>query len=235
MRKIMKKILFIILFFPLLPTLAWSGIIVIGQPAGCSTPSLGANMTEGYEGTGYEESWTEISSPNEDYDITGISPPSGACSQGFYVTVSGGAEQGARYDHGSTHDVDTTALTIKVHIYLSGGYSGDGLYLGSWGNSTTVTTNQCAYLWLRDNSGTAEVRASGSTNSSWIALTDDTWHEITLVLATTPANSTVKVDSGSEQGFTRWSNDVRYHFVGAVESANTADNGTVVIYDLYNY
>lgn len=233
--KIKKKILLFILIACLF-LLTGIGPVIFNShnrlsESACSTPSQGANFTEGFEGVGYENSWTEpTGTVNEDY--TGLAYN---CSESAYVDSADSADY-AMHDHGSSLDIDTTSMDYVFYfriITIPG--DGDALAWASAGSTTNPTdTTKTFSLNINNSSGTVTVRADGqSSSSSTETVVANTWYKMTVHLDTTPASSYMQIDSGSQRTFTRFSNDPRYFFLGALNTG--AGESIEIAYDLFSY
>jgi hypothetical protein len=196
-------------------------------------------MTEGFEDTGYENTWTErgAAGGDEDYSLPGT-PPTGGCSQGLYFNVNEAADWSV-YDHGSALDTGSTIVTVEFYVRLVTTVgTGDSFYIYSFGtSSTSYTTGSIARITIQENGGDIEVQAWGSVASSnWITLPNPTttYNKITLVMHTTAASSYIAVNDGTQETFTRGTNSAtQYHHLGAV-SAGTGDTAQMV-FDLFEY
>ena len=185
-----------------------------GEAAGCSTPTTGDELNEGFTGTGYENSWTESGSGtiDEDFTLSGT-PPSGSCTEGLNI-VSSESSDISYWDNGSTIAF-TNDIDYVCEIYIDSKTLTNYTYsrIIAWSNVTTNVINSVQIV----NVDGYTLRGAGSGNSTGVTFSDDTWLTVTMHLDATPASSYFQCsgcDDETQKTFTRTDTVSRYLVLG---------------------
>lgn len=205
----------------------------VAEAGGCTTPTTGDEMNEGFLGSGFENSgswgaWSDYEgTPNEDFTLSGT-PPTGSCTEGMNVNVSA-ANAIAQRDRGSA--IDQTAVSTQYYfsIYVDSitidAFTGAGLI--SWGASTTPATSVLAGTYISYQGGPIRLQSYGATHSDPVEISPDTWYEVIVTTDTAggATGSTMEVVGVSTVTFQRGSNNGRYFFAGInnIEAGESAD------------
>lgn len=173
---------------------------------------------EGFETPGYENSWAETGTVDDQADTSALTSnkPVGACDVGFSVSVSGSAKY-ATHDLGS-HQAQP--VDLYCYIYPTGITDGD-LYsiIGFNANAPAGET----HVNFRRAGSTYEVRVVADTVTAFQAINVDSWNLIQLHVE--GASSYLKVNGGSEIAFTATAFTTRYISIGQL-TASIANAGT---------
>ena len=203
-----------------------------GGTDSCVTPSDGNTLNEGFVDTGYENTWNETGSPDEDYTLSG-SPPADSCTEGLQTNV----DEYTYWDNGSsvaldTNDVDITAEIYFDNITISGTNEAGAILL--WDDDTNPNDDAewAGRFRIEEDSGGFRIFAEGSVDSSKVNLSLDTWYTLKMHLdGLTPADSYFTIDEGTacdqpdDCKFTRQDvNPGRYMFLGESSGFEVADD-----------
>jgi hypothetical protein len=197
------------LFFLFVPMVALAGmggpiglqLIAASTVAegGCTTPTTGNELNEGFIGTGYENTWNETVAAghtlDEDYTLSGT-PPTDSCTEGLRVTVDGAGLTYTRWDRGSTIDVSETDIDFTFDLYIESwdiaayGYAP----LVSFSSGTDPTTGYPVRIRLRNNAGALQIEATST--GTRVGISTETWYTVTLHIDADGANHYFTVVGG---------------------------------------
>jgi hypothetical protein len=161
-------------------------------------------VTESFEGTGYENTWTEtVGDGVVDEDSTDITPPTGGGSQTLKIqTASPDYDAATRYDTGSGREVSYTRLYI--YIGAEGLANGESIRVACATGTDTQTGRRWELilkqiaaklsfrLWVYDNGAISEKDQSGDIVTA-------TWYKVEIKLDRTGTAWEWKID-GSVEG-----------------------------------
>jgi len=200
------KNLFGFLLLALMPCLVgWSYVgETVATSAECSTPQDGNEMNEGFLGTGYENTWTETIGTNgtvdEDYTLSS-GWTSGSCSEGLNIVIPlSGGNTSTRYDIGfattDTYDIYAEFKVSSVTLPAYGRIQLLSVYQQYSGNFNDISISV-------DDLANYSLRAHGSQTSNNISfITGVTYTVRYHIDGTTPANSYIQLDGGTQYSFT---------------------------------
>jgi len=212
-----------------------------GACASNQTTNSWDELLEGFEtaSTGYEASgWTEFGttaniSHAADSSALATGKPDGACSKAWKLVVpTDGTATGARWDRGSTIDLDTVQTDVWFSFYVeTAPDSGEGFFIWEY---TGLSSPENFGLQLRNNGGTLQVITVAGGGSDAINILTDRWYvgKISFDVAAAADGTTFTLwSNGSVVGtdsFTRHSAvDLRYIYIGATSFLEAGDSGTV--------
>ena len=182
-----------------------------GVPSvGCSTPTDGT-VHEGFEGAGYENTWSETGTPNEDADAPG-SPPTGACSQSFSYTTNN-AVQKATFDTGSSR----TDLSFKVSFYVDSWP--DPFFDSTWLLEFNVGAWPWEFVKIFYINGTGNLTVETGSTYNMGAVSTDTWHTLECHIPRNAAGA-CRLDGGADVAVTGKDQGWRYIYIGSVTEAD---------------
>lgn len=192
---------------------------------GSCTVNTGNIFNESFEGTGYENSWTETDAPDEDYALPGTSPCSGLGSQGLRANYSGTTLY-ARYDFTGN---DTTTLYHRIYFYVASESLGNNDYsvIYQCSEETNPSSARRLQICVGQIAGVLSAWGQSTTSSSVQTISLNTWYRAEAMSVNNAATSEFKLfdSSGSQIGSTStfttgnyWS---RYIYVGRSYGAGT--------------
>jgi len=243
----MKKLVFILVILSAIAFLAFQAqaiIFISGTSAAagaCSTPDNGNLYDEGFVGAGYEEvTFSETlggsGTVDEDYDISGTSPPADACSEGAEIYAIA-ADTFISYDHGSTID-STTGTTLFYNIYIpSASFSMDTwstmMIVNDMIYNDFVSDDPAAFIKIAQaGAGSYTYRIIGTNNAGTV--TFDSWETLELHIDSGTDASWFKLNGGSAQTFTQQGGkNKRYAKIGF--GAGIGSGETMTMYVGYAY
>jgi hypothetical protein len=210
----------------------------VAAVAGCSTPANGDMLSEGFIGTGYENSWTKTEGTAEidpDWTLSGT-PPTAACTEGFQVDAAdGNTRESAESPTFTTIDPTTTNSDIYFYLYVDSytlPYDGKGLVILVPNTGANLGTTP-GWIGIFRDAGALRLRVRGTANVD-IPISIDTWYYVRVHYDTTAASSYINLDGGTNTNFTR--NDWTYNRVhlGAVDLDNNGDmtNSSVIDFEV---
>jgi len=212
-------------------------VYTVTEPASssCSTPSYGDELNEGFLGTGYENTWAESGSSatiDEDTSLSG-SPPTACCNEGLAITLSGTGTSNTYWDRGSTISYSTSTDIVFWIYFTTLNFSDDyeATNLVEWNSATTHYDVSNCTGWvdvMKTNTGTYVMRGRGSTSSSNISITTETWYKVKLHLDSVASDSYLQIDDGTQYFFTRKDVDGRYLSIGT----NALETGDELAYQI---
>jgi len=177
--------------------------------------------------TGYENTWnnggvgTSVTfDPYADTTSLTSGKAAGQCNSAMLLTVNApdGNEQSKYFDHG-TIDVDTQVVDYSFRLYVT--VIPDGaeiVYLFAANNNVSPNNagDAAVRIGITTNGANVMIRARGTTDSALIPANINTWNLVEVHLDTTAANSTLTVNGGTPETFTRTTAiDPRYSHIGS--------------------
>lgn len=198
--------------------------------ATCSTPANGDMLSEGFLGTGYENTWTltdGTATVDPDFTLLGT-PPTGSCTEGMDVNAAdGNTPEHVQSPTWTAIDPTTTNSDITFSLYVDSytlPYDGRGLVILNANNSTGLSADTFRLGIFRVSGGLA-IRVQGNSTIN-VAISEDTWYTVVVHLDTTAANSSITLNGGSATTFTRKDNAYSRVHLGAVDvGADIGDLG----------
>lgn len=170
--------------------------------SGCSTPSY-ATFNEGFEGTGYENTWaTATGTVDPDY-ATPTGFPNG-CSQCLRV-VTDGNDLHANYDMGASK------ANLGISFYFRAHAMG-----AAWNRTSVLDFYGSAYfnaafgVIYRNAGGTPVLYLSGTADSANWTLSLDTWYYVQIHGAMNGGTVYMKIDNANEKSVTAAAQTPRY-------------------------
>jgi hypothetical protein len=200
----MKKILLVLFIFCFsfagnVNTVGLDGSVVSG--GGCTTPQNGDELSEGFLGTGYENSWTESISGgtvNEDATLTG-SWPTDACTEGL-LTSGTGANNYSYWDRGTA--IDPTATNTDItYLFRINSYTlseGESFYISGFSTDSGSPVGGPYKLVLRVDTGNFQLYI---IPADAITISTGTVYKLVISLNTTAASSSYTLTSWNGSGF----------------------------------
>lgn len=191
--------------------------------AACTTPTTGDTMNSGWEDgtyndpTTYGSGWGTYGDPTAGATLTAGSP-TGSCSKGLKISKTGdGSGQMASWDNGSTIS-RSGDMDIVFSLYITSNISlpdSDSRVILMWSAIDDWSTGAgLVTIGIYKSGTTYSLRVNVDT---FVTITTQEWHTVTIHLDGTAASSFVKIDAGSENAFTRGdANDGRYLHIGAL-------------------
>lgn len=210
-----------------------------GACATSQTTNSWDDLLEGFEdGDGYDVTWTEIGTTAnitegaDSASLTSGKAP-GQCNKAWKLAApTDGTATYARWDNGSTIDLDTVAVVISLQFYVEvEPDNNEGWSILSYRISTTPTSGAGAVL-LKTAGGVLTVAGTG-TGATGIAITGGQWYTLVFTLDTARAvdGSSLKVfANGSLVGsdlYQRSTDDLRYLYIGAPVGLAVNESGTI--------
>lgn len=195
-------------------------------------------LLEGFEGDGYELTWTEggtTANITEGADSSALTAnkPLGACDKAWKIVVpTDGTETWATWDRGSAIDPAVNNIDSVFYFYVESGpdtateeYS---IFQIGGSSSATPSSTSNTRIILKNNAGNITIRASSSVNSAEITVaTPAQWNKVAVHFNTTAGSSTITLNDGTPQSFTRAATTVRYFHLGPGQGLDANENGTI--------
>jgi len=190
---------------------------------------------EGFEGTGYENTWTESGTTagiDEDYSASWA--VTGSCSQVLRVVVP---DDGTETYVSLTNGTWTLSVNVDLYFYLlipssAAPATGEDYRIAVVNNNVAPGSNQRGRIHISNTGGTLGLYAQGSTISGTNTITTDTTYLVKMHLNTTVANSYLQIDGGTQHTFTRNTGTTMNHIhFGACEGLD-AGEGSELRFDL---
>jgi hypothetical protein len=202
----------------------------VASESGC-TVATGDVINESFEGTGYQNTWTETTNPDEDAALPGTSPCSGLGSQCLSVVFSGATRPIATWDRGSIKNSGTEYYRVYLYIASSTIAITDRLY-PIVGTESATSTDDAWAVRLLNNAGQLELAPGniGSAFGSAISVSTSTWYrvEIKWTYSTAATGIELKVfdAAGTQVGSTQQAGSrinwgVRYLQLGTIGPDNS--------------
>lgn len=117
-----------------------------------------------------------------------------------------------------------------IYIYVTTAPDdGENFSFMSLGSTADTSSGTAVDVNLRNNGGTLEVRASSTTDSSFVALTANSWNKIQIHSDTTAASCSITVNDGTPATYTRTGQGIRFVSLGATAGKTTDDSATFVL------
>jgi hypothetical protein len=235
-------ILFLLIFLLIPATPIQSATMVSGRPcpggvtASCTTPT-GDELTESF-GDSSSLCWTDGSSVcNNTWthgggtlsieDSPGTPPSNTACAKSLKFDSTSAVTRATIAVPGGAIAGDE-AVTINFSVYI------DSSTIDAWDSTGLVALNNfsegilhvdaIAIVRLLRNTGTEGVathlRATGGATSCMLAISEDTWYDVTLTIPASDAGdqSTMAIAGGSSCNFTKDTDASGYIHVGASDT-----------------
>jgi len=202
---------------------------VAGACATSDTTIPHDTLLEGFQvvTTGYENTWaaggtgTSVTfDPYADTSAITSGKAAGQCDRAMKLTIVAAdvLEQSVYYDHG-TIDADTVAVNYSCRIYVTVIPDGTEVVYPVAANNNVSPNNSgdAAFrIGITTNGANVMIRARGTTDSAIIPVNINTWNLIEVHLDPTAASSTITVNGGTPESFTRTTAiDPRYVHIGS--------------------
>jgi hypothetical protein len=210
------------------------GAYTFGAAAPSCTVATGSLFNESFEGTGYENTWAETSTPDEDYALPGTSPCSGLGAQGLRANYSG-TPVFSKLDLGSLH---AETLYVRGYFYIASESFGlaeeANVFMASEDDPSTY---QRFFLVIgEDGDDQLYCSALKLTESTKQPITTGEWYrwEVKAIKGDNCVfrlyNASTGTQIGTDSMFNAPGNaDVRYFWAGAVSADNS--NGLDITHD----
>jgi len=215
----MRKSILLLLLLSL-PVLCFSDAGLIGEegqtPSGSCSSTTDNIFDEGFEGAGYENTWSENGSGtiNEDYSRPGAQSPTALCSQVLYVDTDSSNETYATLNEGTAR----SEVYVRFYYYPGTQAASTYPYILDAGDSNGVYN--LGFRVQLYSGASPSVRARGATDSSTASVNAGAWNLIEIHFVRNDA-SWIKINGGSELSFTASDYDVQYYFLGHTGLAPT--------------
>ena len=157
----------------------------VADTPGCTTPTTGDELNEGWLGAGAENTWATQGTITVDEDeVLNGTPPSGSCTEGLNIVNS--ASNGTRYwNKGSAIDTSAGPIRFYFSFYINSitldSYAYGSLYV--WDTNTDPSGGQLFDLRFRNNAGTYQIQFTDVT-STRVNLATSTWYEVVVYINT---------------------------------------------------
>ena len=200
-------------------------------------------IDESFEGTGYEESWTEYNSGgctlNEDSAIPGATPPNAGSQCLNYVKISG-ANAYARRDYGSQVNTSYTRFYIYFSALSSSVSQEEGCIL-AMSNDSDEDANTTMNFGIYNDAGTHRWRLAVHFGAGWSnaysssSISTDTWYRVEIKIDDSGTGSHQLLVDGDSQGILAGNLDrgaPRYWYIG-YGGYSTSTVSFTTYYDLF--
>lgn len=233
---------------------AWWGLKKAHQKKGCPEVCSGADfvpsshiMQERFYGQDYESTWdgstwTDHQGSGDTIDVNSSIPTGVPYTGEWHYYCCEGLRLKSKDSENYTTFEYYTPITpgADTYIWLFGMFissthtslpnDNTPFIISSWTDNTDATDYKWA-LQIRNNGGTYEVRATGGTDSTYIPITLNEWHEIEVTYASvlgTPVGG-IRVDGGASMSFGNPNEVGQYWHFGPVGS-EWSSGGEIDIY-----
>jgi len=200
--------------------------------AACSTPSNGDQFDEGFLGTGYENSWTEVVSTgtvDEDFTLSGT-PLTGSCTEGLNVIAAAVSDK-AYIDIGTEIDEAAENFNVFFQFYIDShtidDYASVSIVVAA--DNSNGTYNYTWRAYIIEDSG-FKFTVTGSAGATATVVAEDTWYSVLIHSNTTAASSYYQIDTDADptdqaqNTFTRANYGFEYLHVGSVMGNGTGES-----------
>lgn len=211
---------------------AFTGAAGIGAAAsggGGGGLTQGDVFNESFEGTGYENTWSETSTPDEDYALPG-SLISKLGSQGLRINYAG-ANMLAQHDLTGTV---TATRYLRFYLYIAShslGTSSDRHSVFNVNETADVAIYPRVNVYVKNVGGQLNIYGFSTGASADIPISVTTWYRVEVMSVNNNTTSEIKVfdaTSGTQVGSTQTFTSGNYYFRFVNAGRTVGDNVNVM-------